>query len=110
MTREEARQQLVNEVKSLLPKIEVNDGQYELIFTDGYMMIWKYIRDYAKIIGANPRKIKRGGIQDPVFVHMNNFMYPPKGTKQPTIDDTAELIAQAADEQIDRAVELESRI
>lgn len=109
MTRAEARNKLVDEVRRLLPKIEVRDGQYELIFTDGYMMIWKYIRDYAKSIGANPRKIKRGGVQDPVFIHMNNFMYP-LGGEELTVDATAELIARAADSQIDQAMELEAKL
>lgn len=110
MSQDEARQKLLEEVQKLLPEIEVRDGQYDMIFTDGYMMIWKYVRDYAKAVGANPRKIKRGGVQDPIFTHMNNFMYPPKGMSRPTVKKTAELITESAVEQVDRAIELERRI
>ena len=36
---------LREQVLNILPKLDVNDGKYQLIFTQGYMLIWKYIRD-----------------------------------------------------------------
>lgn len=106
MKRTEARAKLLQEVTELLPKIQVNNGHYDMIFTDGYMMIWKYIRDYAKAIDVSPRNIKKGGRLDPIFTYMNTFMYPPRGSAAPSISQTAELIVNAADDHIKRAERL----
>lgn len=99
----EAKEKLRSNILKLLPKLDVNNGKYQLIFTQGYLLVWKYIKDYAKAIGVDGSKIYRQGKLDPVFTYLNTYMYPLKND-QPTREETADLIIKTADDYIAKVV------
>ncbi len=90
---------LKTQVLNVLPKLDVNNGKYQLIFTQGYMLIWKYIRDYAKTLNLDPSKINKQGKTDPIFTTLNRYMYP-LGQKPLSANDAADAIVAAAQDYI----------
>lgn len=92
---------LREQVLNILPKLDVNDGKYQLIFTQGYMLIWKYIRDYAKAVGLDPSKINKQGRTDPIFTTLNHYMYP-LGQEPLTREAAASEILAAAESYLAR--------
>ena len=102
MSINEAKETLRKHILTVLPKLDVNNGKYQLIFTQGYMLVWKYIKDYAKTLNIDSSKIKKGGKLDPIFTYLNDYMYP-LDKPQPTPEDIATKINAAADEYIAKA-------
>ena len=84
---------LQSSIKSILSRVAVNDGQFELTFSEAYMLTWKAIRDYYKSINIDPSKIKKPK-PDPIFDGLNNFMY---GDNSGDIDLACKKILQAID-------------
>lgn len=105
----EAREKLRSNILKLLPKLDVNDGKYQLIFTQGYLLVWKHIKDYAKAIGVDGSKIYRQGKLDPVFTYLNTYMYP-LDQLQPTREGTADLIIKTADDYIAKVMAKERKV